>query len=42
MVDTAIPYRLRLKEDFAKRFNIAAELFQMLLATAVSATFPVR
>jgi hypothetical protein len=43
-VDTAKPYRLPLKEDFAKRLNIAAELFQMLptIGQSVSATFPVR
>jgi hypothetical protein len=29
VVDTALRYRLPLKEDFAKRINIAAELFQM-------------
>jgi len=30
VVDKAKLYRPRLKEDFAKRLNIVAELFQML------------
>jgi hypothetical protein len=36
VVDTATPYRLPLKEDFAKRLNIAAELLQMLLVTTIN------